>query len=219
METPEGLRRCDCAEGQRLSAKPVAHAPALTSQQTTIFVEMLAAIPFFPSEGGARTKIGDELRSMCAGPHEALWLVTRMSRLYSRWPGPLEMRRVYCSKHTPWDAVMPIGISEVYPDGVPSERQQMPAIEAPSPKALPAGHVATADTRLENATLSVAEIKKMPTGKIRGSRAEKFDKVLCEVLTPPSERPEIKPTPQVITQSDIDRVVAENRAKSTQEVK
>ncbi len=125
METANGLRRCACATGRRLAEGPVANEPTISGPEATAFVEMLASIPFFPPENGARLAIGDEIRSMCAGSREALWLVTRMRRLYTRWPGPSELRRVYASKHLPWDGVQPIGISESYPEGIPSEREQL----------------------------------------------------------------------------------------------
>jgi hypothetical protein len=141
METPRGLVPCRCPEGNALREKPVVHKPVLTSQAATVFVEMLASIPFFPSESGARLAIGDEMRAMCAGPKEADWLVTRMRRLYNRWPGPTEMRRVYVSKFKAWDGIMPLGESEHYPDHIPieSETRESRLIAGPTVKRIGEG--------------------------------------------------------------------------------
>jgi hypothetical protein len=70
---------------------------------------------------------------MCRNAKEALWLVTRMGRLFNQWPGIIELRRVYCSKHLPLDGVQPLGISEAYPDGIPAEIAQPETRRLPLP--------------------------------------------------------------------------------------
>jgi hypothetical protein len=132
-QAENGMVRCDCARGVALAAagskKPAAAGdvePVVSAQKVTICVEMLAAIPFFPGESGARLIIGDELRLMCTSDEQALWLAQRMVRLYDRWPGAKEMRRVFCASHQPLDGVQEIGASEVFPEGIPSERPKEP---------------------------------------------------------------------------------------------
>lgn len=203
METPNGLRRCDCAEGGRLKAvdeaarNPVDNPPVLTPKETTVFVEMLASIPFFPADSGARMAIGDELRSMCAGVQEAAWLATRMRRLYTRWPGTLDMRHVYCSRYLPWDGLRAIGESEVYPDGIPVEREQRPALPAPAVKALPPGHSVSADPLREAAVDKLAIAKDLSRISSRMPSRMRAPQ-LPVVNVPPEKR---------ITQADIDREV------------
>jgi hypothetical protein len=200
--TERGAKRCNCNQPVDRSAKP----PVLTEDEAAFFVAQLAAVPYFPAEPGARLAIGDELRSMANSATEADWLVKRMRRLYERWPGPNEMRRVYVSRHAPRDGVMPIGISEAYPDGIPSER-----IEVPSLKALPPGHAVSADPKLERAIAEAAEIMKLPPARQIDTR---FSKTLEAVLTAPQDRdPLPAPTPQVVTQADIERAVAELHAE------
>jgi hypothetical protein len=128
METEAGLKRCGCSDGQRAAAaeqrrlNPIGEPPVISEEDVEVFVEMLASMNYFPPESGARIMIGDELRSMCRNPQEAFWLVRRMNRVYSRWPGIQEMRRLYCSAKIPLDGVIDSSISEIYPDGIPSER-------------------------------------------------------------------------------------------------
>jgi hypothetical protein len=128
--TGRGLIRCDCPGNDAVrkladaAEHPRYNRPTITAAQASAFVEALAVIPYFPGEVGARTAIGDEIRALCAGVVEAGWLVTRMRRLYRRWPGPCEMRHVYAGKYMPWDGLLPIGMSEVYPDGIPPESEQ-----------------------------------------------------------------------------------------------
>ncbi len=142
---------CNCARGIEIArrrklrdAPPPDECPesVLTDQERQLYVEMLAAIPWFPAESGARLAIEDEMACLCRSRAEAEWLVRRMRRLYPhKWPGPAEMRLVYCAKFDmPLDGLLPAGISSVYPDGIPSERQSQPHLVAsPQPKELTAG--------------------------------------------------------------------------------
>lgn len=216
MQTPKGLIRCECLPA---ISEPKENAPNLTKGQSAVFVEMLASIPFFPSETGARLAIGDEIRAMCKGPHEAEWLVTRMRRLYRRWPGPLEMRHVYAAKFQPWDGVQPIGISEHYPDGIPSENETAPpAIAAPKVKLLAIGQreEIIEHPKIERAIQRAAEkMPAIPSGRPIGDR---FEKLLAEAITAPVDRPlPPPPTPQVITQADIDRAVEDLHRQKTEQ--
>jgi hypothetical protein len=133
METETGLKRCDCPRGIALAAKtkePEYHEPVITTEQAMIYAEMMASIPFFPTEAGARAVIANEIASMCESLDRAEWLAVRMIRLYRKWPGVIELRIVFCSKYQPLDALPEIGASEAYPDGVPSERppEKAPAL-------------------------------------------------------------------------------------------
>ena len=125
METGPGLKRCDCPRGRALAAKaqkPEYRDPVISTEQATLCTEMMAGIPFFPPEEGARAVISNEIAAMCESDEQARWLATRMVRLYRKWPGAIEMRIVFCSTHQPLDAIGAIGESEAYPDGIPSER-------------------------------------------------------------------------------------------------
>ena len=186
MMTAGGLKRCECLPALE---KPVANPPVLTVAQAIMFAEAMAAIPFFPAEAGPRAAIADELRSLCAGLAEADWLVKRMRRLYRRWPGTIDMRHVYCSKFHPWDGVQPSVESEVYPNGIPSERETNPLqLGAPGVKLLSDGRKeeAIADPAIRNRVAQVAAaMPKMRTG----ASGTVFGKILAEALTAPQDRP------------------------------
>lgn len=221
METPRGLRRCDCAAGRRLSEPPKSHPPVLTDKQTTAFVEMLGSIPYFPGERGARIAIGEEVRAMCAGPKEALWLVTRMRRLFQQWPGPIAMRHVYYAKYMPLDGERPIGMLEAYPDGIPAEAESaLPQLPAAPPIALLGDgrkHEVVADPKIATAVKRLAaSMPAMPSGRPTGGR---FERTLQEALTAPQDRPELPaPTKQVITREDCDREVAKLHAAKEEQI-
>lgn len=203
-------RRCRPSAGQ----KPIAYDPVLLADQAVVFVEMLAAIPYFSGEAGARLAICDELRSLCRGVKEAEWLVTRMRRLYSRWPGPQEMRRVYASKFLPWDGVMPVGVSEVYPDGIPSERETSGAgqIAGPTLKLLPNGNKHEVVEDPENAATIARTAARMRTVRPWRGDAGRGAETLRETITAPRDRPEVPgPAPQWITQADVDAAVRKLR--------
>jgi hypothetical protein len=123
----------------------------------TMFVEMMAALQPFPAEAGARGLIIAELRSMVNSETEALWLVQRMIRLYTKWPGLMELRRVLCQRYVPRDRVEAIGESEVYQGAIPSERTEP---EQRQPQLRGAGPVSRSP-RIDNAVHDVAIVKSL----------------------------------------------------------
>src|ERR1035437_3265083 len=85
METARGMARCDCPRGRALiaAAAPVPpQAPRLSTKAAALFTEMLASIPYFPSEAGARVAIANEIRALCGDEEQALWLVRRTNQLF-----------------------------------------------------------------------------------------------------------------------------------------
>jgi hypothetical protein len=143
QETPRGLTRCDCASGQKLKAAeetrrhPVAQPPLISSNDAEKFAEMLLTLPYSPAGAAARAFIGAEIRCMCKSHEEALWLVRKMIRLYSRWPGAGELRKVFCSRFLPLDGVLDEAPSEIYIDGIPADSDRAPAMGALPPGATP----------------------------------------------------------------------------------
>jgi hypothetical protein len=128
------------------------HEPVITTELATLCTEIMAAIPFFPSETGARSAIANEVQAMCWDEDQALWLVTRMVRLYPRWPSIFEMRLVYCSKYQPLDGENAIGGSEFYPDGIPSENPE----SEPRKLIAGAGEPFTADVEFAETLIELA---------------------------------------------------------------
>lgn len=86
----------------------------------------LAVVGSFPSEPEARMSLALLLCDMARYESEACWLIDRMtSGLYAKWPGPGEMRACFCARFRPRDGVE--RRSSVYADGIPPERQPLPA--------------------------------------------------------------------------------------------
>ena len=150
----------------------------------------LTLLRFFPSEQAARTALFLLVGRMCSNEDQVRWLVQRTLALCNEWPGPLVFRQILCSKFRAADGINP-DCTDAFPDGVPSEKR----IEAPALLALPPGHVASADARLDNGIRLLAAVKDMNRRRVA-------------VQEPPTN-PSYKP----ITQADIDRVVQENRDK------
>lgn len=132
----------------------------MTEQEKTMVVEAMTAIPFFPSEPAARSLIGSELQRMCGTLDRAMWLARRLTQLYSKWPGLMEVRAVLSSKWTPNDGIE--AWSQVYIDGIPSEREERPQIAARQVLELPAGHEVSADPELEKLVVETAKEKALP---------------------------------------------------------
>lgn len=142
MQTESGMKRCTfCAKGISLAAADeirknppaVCPTPILTEHEAGGVVGMLATIKMFPSDSIVRGVIGNEIQKLCSNLSEGVWLADRMISLYEIWPGIKELRRVVCNSRIPYDGVQAIGCSEVFPDGIPSERQQLRPVLALAP--------------------------------------------------------------------------------------
>lgn len=163
MEGPKGgMMICDCLRGQAQIwiAKKTYRPSVLASETVTVCVEMMGEVPFFPTEQGRRLLIGAEIANMCETEEQAFWLAMRMVRLYRRWPGVPEMRLVFTSSHTPLDGVEAIGESEVYPDGIPSERKLETKAARLSPGKPEPSRISGAPS-LENTVRDLADAKNM----------------------------------------------------------
>lgn len=68
-------------------------------------LDELSLLKFFPSEPGARAALLRMLCQMVAGPTELRWLIDTVLRYHNEWPGPLELRGIYCTHYKPKDGV------------------------------------------------------------------------------------------------------------------
>lgn len=192
----------------------------LCEQMAIGFVGRLGALRFFPSDPAAREPIVDLLMQMCETEFQAAWLVRRMtSGIYNEWPGLQEMRACYCSRFKPKDGLEQH--SSVFPENsFPPDPTAPKQIEAPQFKQIASGEVVTEDPELVEGSRKLMVSTAMPNSALsqqERQRAARFSKLLETTLTPPNERTEPKaelPTPQIITQADIDRALTERAAKA-----
>ena len=121
----------------------------------------LAMLKFFPANNEAvLAALARLVVNMCETEQQVEWLVDRMtSGLYQEWPGPLEMRAVYCSRYKPKDGLN--AHSQVYPDGIPASKEARTAIAAAEQKALPPGHTVSADDGCEAAVHILAKTNEL----------------------------------------------------------
>lgn len=82
-------------------------------------IDRLSLMPMFPRDEGAHKALARALSEMCANDEQLIWLIGRVVRLYSNWPGENELRAVLSSKFKPIDGVRTYSV--VYRDGIPSE--------------------------------------------------------------------------------------------------
>ena len=130
----------------------------LTPDYAARGVNKLALMAFFPSDPEVRGALVEIVMQMVETQEQFDWLVARTLKLHSRWPGVAELRAVYSSRWKPADGIE--GWSEVYPDGIPSER---PAPPPPSP--LPRGHKVTKDSDFDAKIQAVAKTKAIPKAR------------------------------------------------------
>ena len=171
-------------------------------------ISELTLMRFFPSEDPARTALVRIICEMAESEDQIRWLVGRMINLYPEWPGPREMRACFCSKFKPKDGIE--AHSQVHLDGIPSEKR----LEAPPRLALPPGCKVTADPKIDAVVCEAFAMmpKMLPAKTPPTGEDARFAKVLHESQTAPCDREPLPgPTPQIITQADIDDAVRKLR--------
>ena len=188
---------------------------SLNFEEVAEMVAELSVLDYFPQEPAARLAIVRLIGDMAVDISQVQWLIRRMTngKLYAKWPGPHEMRACFCSKFPPRDGINVH--SSIYVDGIPSERTAPKQLAGPELKALPPGHTVTTDPELDTLIVQAAAAKAIPTRPLpHTTRSAKFTRDLAELLTAPQDRDPLPgPTPQIITQADIDRAVAQHRAE------
>lgn len=95
-------------------------------------IAKLTLMKFFPVDPQARTALVQLICGMAQTNEQVEWLVRRALTLFNEWPGPRELRALYCSKFRPADgaeANSALYPSHEYGGGFPSELpRQMPAL-------------------------------------------------------------------------------------------
>ncbi len=141
----------------------------MNPERITEMLNELRVLPFFPNDEYTILALVRLVGAMAKTEDQVAWLVARMtSGIYRKWPGPLEMRACFCGKYPPKDGIN--AYSEVYPDGIPSERDHRLAIGSAEMKALPLGDEVSgfADKRAEAALGIAAGIMDLKSQSLRG---------------------------------------------------
>lgn len=127
----------------------------------------LAMLKYFPADKEARTAIVEMVCGMASDEAQVDWLVRRVLALFNEWPGPQELRAVFCSKFAPRDGIN--ACSQVYLDGIPSERTNAPALPPSKPVAqLSGGGAPCGDSEMAQAIVRAADAMRLraPKGRV-----------------------------------------------------
>lgn len=69
-------------------------------------IARLSTLKYFPAKKATMVAvIGESVLEYASTDEEVEWLGKRMLTLYAKWPGPLELRAVFCSKFQPRDGI------------------------------------------------------------------------------------------------------------------
>lgn len=128
----------------------------VSTDEAAAAVSELAMLRYFPGDPGTRAAITALLVRMCSTSAQLDWLVRRTLELHNDWPGPIELRAVFCSKFQPKDGFE--AWSEAFPDGVPSETESRRLLEPPPPRA----KIQSADSEVNALVMSTANSRRMP---------------------------------------------------------
>ena len=168
----------------------------ITSEQATLFTEMLAAIPHFPREDGARIAIGDTLRRICDTKERALWLVSQCIELMSEWKGIPMLRDIYCTRYRPADGIEGRGGTVSLPQTNQPHVARLVGVGG--------GQVVTEARTVQETIEDLALAKKFESAAMK-----RKPRVRPIPVTKPAPR---APLPNAITATDVQRAVQELRA-------
>jgi hypothetical protein len=174
-------------------------------------IARLSLLPFFPAQTEAKVEISEVVEEFAEADEQVDWLGRRMLALYKEWPGPRELRACFCSRYKPKDGFSICSAVYAKQGGIPSERPAEGLLLGP--RLLPGQQrdkVTTQDPVYALAIAKAAEVMTMPP---LSRRRQRFSKELAGFLEGATPRPASEPTPQLITQADIDRAVEELRER------
>jgi hypothetical protein len=161
----------------------------------------LTLLKFFPTEPAARVELAKLVGQMATTHEQVEWLVARTIALCNEWPGPRTLRQIFCSKFKPRDGIE-AGPTEIFPEGVPSERP----IQSSVRPALPPGMEKEVAALAAAKSLELVPYEEPPDyahlEELRRARLRRQHREIMQEMG-------LKP----ITQEDIDRAVVEARAK------
>ncbi len=205
-----GAGRCTvCERGRMLAARDEAHkalqatgnrpaAPAPGSYQALDFEEVLPIIGeltqmhFFPSDASGRLGIARLVCRMATSIEQVQVLVDRMLALYNDWPGPLELRAVFCSAgFAPADGYWNDS-SKCFPDGIPApvlRPVETAAIESGRQYFIGSGEAVSQDPELARPVANLVEMKSMarpaaasvPLKAVEAETAAEADRLALEL--------------------------------------
>lgn len=192
--TDAGAKRCKC-----LTPKLTPQGRPITPDALGVALKALQAMAFFPTEPAAQMLIGNELRRMCPSVEALQHTIPLAVRRFKTWDkcGLEGLRQALCHSFRPADGIE-AGPTELYPDGLPSEKGHEPlALPSGAVKALPPGPARDVEDRRLRNVMAGLELKRK------------------KAAAPPANC-------KAITQADIDKAVRDlrdQRAREAVEVK
>lgn len=186
----------------------------------------LGMLKYFPAGPEAQAGL---LRMVCemldtkthVPPEEqAEWLVKRTLALYNEWPGPRELRAVFCSRFRPADGIEATADFQRFPEGIPPDPTLRKLPESPRLQ-IERGLAATEDPELAAGFERLMAATTLPNPALSHRervQAARFSKLLEATLTAPEQREDDPPTsattPQIITQADVDVLLAQRKSRA-----
>ncbi len=107
-------------------------------QRATEQIAKLALLKYFPSDVMARAALVQIVCEFAESNEQIEWLVKRALAIFNEWPGPVELRALYCSRWRPVDgteAYSALFPSDEYGGGFPRD----PALPARPDAFVPIG--------------------------------------------------------------------------------
>jgi hypothetical protein len=81
-------------------------------------VSKMTMLKFFPTDPNGQKAIVELCCKMATETEQVEWLVRAMLTHYNEWPGPREMRGMFCQRYKPADGGPNVNMSQVFPNGL-----------------------------------------------------------------------------------------------------
>lgn len=86
-------------------------------------IDALSILRFFPKEARERAQVIGILHRMCNNQRELYWLLDRALIAWNDWPGPRDLRALFCTKFRPRDGVY-VSFAQPFGDSSSEEHVQ-----------------------------------------------------------------------------------------------
>lgn len=132
-----------------------------------VAVRRLAVLKFFPSDAVVRQEIMALLDRLVSTPEQLEWLVSALINEVGEWPGPKEVRGIFCTRFRPKDGIETDAEHNKF-SPITGEMRML-AIEPPTPQRLIAGGTEKASVDPKCRELVETTMKALPAIRVRES--------------------------------------------------
>lgn len=153
---------------------------AVNVARATQSIARMSLMKFFPADIDARKAMVRLICRMANDNEQIDWLVNRMVEIHNEWPGPVELRAVFCSRYKPNDGIEADSLHFI--DGIPPDPAVTPVIgiEAGAHRAISGTCAVSEDPEVVAIVTSIARTLKTRYSPVKPVTQEEIDAIKTE---------------------------------------